>query len=334
MTEIAEQEYLMEVIDIKKYFTVSTGKIISGIRLKAVDGVSFNILRGETFGLVGESGCGKSTLAMVILRLIEATIGSVCFQGLDIYQMKKKELRSIRKDMQIVFQDPFDSLNPRMTLEEIMSEPFIIHRVSKEEKNKKIKQLFKGVGLSEKLLRNYPHQLSGGQRQRVCIARSLALSPKLIICDEAVSALDVSIQAQILNLLIDVKEEFNLTYIFITHNLAVAKFISDRIGVMYFGKLVEVAAADELFNNCLHPYTHALLSALPSPDPTIEKERVLLEGSVPSLLNPPKGCVFHERCSYCQDICKKEIPRLIDSGDNHMVACHFASELNLTCPIA
>lgn len=324
-----EKDSLMQVVDIKKYFNVSEGKTFKNGVLKAVDGVSFSIKCGETLGIVGESGCGKSTLAKVVLRLVEATSGAVYFEGRDLYKMNKKELRDIRREMQIVFQDPYDSLNPRMSLEEIVAEPFIIHKIPREERNKRIKQLFNEVGLPEKLMKRYPHQLSGGQRQRLSIARSLALSPKLIICDEAVSALDVSIQAQILNLLLDLKDELSLTYIFITHNISVAKFVSDKIGVMYFGKLVELASKEELFENCLHPYTHALLSAVPNPDPTIAKKRTLLEGGIPSLINPPNGCVFHDRCKYSQDICKKEVPILINAGGDHYTACHFAGTLDL-----
>lgn len=328
-----EKSNLVEVVDIKKYFKVSGGNTFRNVLLKAVDGVSFDIKHGETLGIVGESGCGKSTLAKTMLRLIEATSGAVFFEGRDIYKMGKKELRNVRKEMQIVFQDPYDSLNPRLNLEEIVGEPFVIHKVEVKERNKRVKHLFDEVGLSQKLLKRYPHQLSGGQRQRLSIARSLALSPKLIICDEAVSALDVSIQAQILNLLLDLKDEFGLTYMFITHNISVAKFVSDKIGVMYFGKIVELASKEELFKNCLHPYTHALLSAIPNPDPTKVKNRILLEGGIPSLVNPPKGCVFHDRCKHCQGICKKDAPALMDMGNNHYTACHFAGELDLTLDI-
>ncbi|WP_213950933.1 ABC transporter ATP-binding protein [Tepidanaerobacter syntrophicus] len=326
-----DEKPLMQVVDVKKYFPVSSGKTLENKMLRAVDGVSFNVKYGETFGLVGESGCGKSTLAKTILKLTKPTDGSVHFEGNNIYKMSKNEFQKVRREMQIVFQDPYDSLNPRMTLEEIIAEPFIIHKVPQGEREKRIRELFDQVGLSEKLLKRYPHQLSGGQRQRLSIARSLALYPKLVVCDEAVSALDVSIQAQILNLLLDLKDEFNLTYIFITHNISVAKFMSDKIGVMYLGRLVESAPKRELFENCLHPYTHALLSAVPNP--YVSKQRVLLKGDIPSLVNPPIGCAFHERCNYRKDICKEMIPQLTEVKDNHYVACHMAGKLNLNLSI-
>jgi oligopeptide/dipeptide ABC transporter ATP-binding protein len=327
-------KYLIQVEDLKKSFTAKkAGKFFSRLSLKAVDGVSFNIRKGETFGLVGESGCGKSTLALAMLRLIEATSGSVLFEGKDIYKMKKVELQAIRREMQVVFQDPYDSLNPRMTLKDLVEEPLIIHKVQQTLRQSRVRELFGYVGLPVELMKRYPHQLSGGQRQRLCIARSLALSPKMIVCDEAVSALDVSIQAQILNLLLDLKAELGLTYLFVSHNLSVVKFVSDRIGVMYFGKLVELADKNELFQKCLHPYTHALLSAVPNPDPTVIKKRVLLQGDVPSLYNPPAGCIFCNRCQYKQKICNKEIPPLVDVGGAHLVACHRASELDLKMDI-
>ncbi|MDL2217200.1 ATP-binding cassette domain-containing protein [Christensenellaceae bacterium OttesenSCG-928-M15] len=309
---------------------VNSSKGFKSTRLTAVNGVSFDIKKGETFGLVGESGCGKSTLSKVALRLSEATSGSVYYEGKDIYKMSFKQLRDIRRDMQVVFQDPYDSLNPRLTLEELVAEPMRIHGVgTKEERHAHIKKLFEQVGLPPRLMVRYPHQLSGGQRQRLCIARALALNPKFVVCDEAVSALDVSIQAQILNLLLDLKEELGLTYLFISHNLSVVKFVSDRIGVMYFGRLVELADKEELFQNVLHPYTYALLSAVPNPEPGKEKRRVLLQGSVPSLFNPPAGCIFHNRCPFTKDICKSKVPELVDKGNNHSVACHFADELTL-----
>jgi oligopeptide/dipeptide ABC transporter ATP-binding protein len=327
-------EYLIQVKDLKKSFTAKkAGKFFSRLSLKAVDGVSFNIRKGETFGLVGESGCGKSTLALAMLRLIEATSGSVFFEGKDIYQMKKDELQACRRDMQVVFQDPYDSLNPRMTLKDLVEEPLIIHRGKKTFRQNRVKELFGYVGLPVELMKRYPHQLSGGQRQRLCIARSMALSPKIIVCDEAVSALDVSIQAQILNLLLDLKAELGLTYLFVSHNLSVVKFVSDRIGVMYFGKLVELASKNDLFQKCLHPYTHALLSAVPNPDPTRVKKRVLLQGDVPSLYNPPDGCIFCNRCQYKQNICEQEVPPLVDAGEGHLVACHRALELDLKMDI-
>ncbi|MEG1660959.1 MAG: ATP-binding cassette domain-containing protein, partial [Clostridiales bacterium] len=305
-------------------------KGLKNAKLTAVNDVSFDIRRGETFGLVGESGCGKSTLSKIALRLIEASSGAVFYQGRDIYQQSYRELMDIRRDMQVVFQDPYDSLNPRMTLESLVEEPLRIHGYGdRSQRHGRIVELFDGVGLPRALLTRYPHQLSGGQRQRLCIARSLALSPKFVVCDEAVSALDVSIQAQILNLLLDLKDQFGLTYLFISHNLSVVKFVSDRIGVMYFGRLVELADKETLFQQVLHPYTHALLSAVPSPNPGGNKRRVLLQGGVPSLLHPPSGCIFHERCPYGTERCRKEAPPLIEIGQDHQVACHFAGQLEL-----
>jgi oligopeptide/dipeptide ABC transporter ATP-binding protein len=322
-------ECLIYADNVKKYFSVK-GSYGKNAILKAVDGVAFGIIKGETFGLVGESGCGKSTLAQVMLRLVEATEGSVYFEGRDIYKLKSKELREVRREMQIIFQDPYDSLNPRMTLGEIVAEPLNIHGIgSSAERVKKVKSLFSLVGLPEQQLNRYPHQLSGGQRQRVSIARSIALSPKLLVCDEAVSALDVSIQSQILNLLSDLKKELKLTYLFVSHDLSVVRFISDYIGVMYFGRLIEMATKHEIFANRKHPYTHALLTAVPNPDPRNKSQRVILKGDVPSLLNPPVGCIFYDRCAYAEDCCRQEAPALKDISDNHFVACHRAHELNL-----
>ena len=299
------------------------------LSLTAVNDVSFGVKEGEIFGLVGESGCGKSTLAKVVLRLLEATSGAVLFEGQDINKMSRQELKKIRRQMQVVFQDPYDSLNPRLTLEQLAAEPLIIHKYGdKAARRRRIEELFLQVGLPPELMQRYPHQLSGGQRQRLCIARSLALSPKFVICDEAVSSLDVSIQAQILNSLLDLKEQNGLTYLFISHDLSVVKFISDRIGVMYLGCLVELAKTEDLFSNVLHPYTHALISAVPEADPDSSTERVLLQGGVPSLLYPPGGCVFHDRCPFKQDICERQVPALQDRG-GHAVACHFSGQLDM-----
>ena len=321
MTGKKEEPYLICGENLKKYFKVRSG-LHTGL-LRAVDQVNLGIYPGETFGLVGESGCGKSTLAQILLRLQEATEGTVRFQGQDLSQMKGQERKKIRREMQIVFQDPYDSLNPRMTLEEIITEPFVIHKIgTKAERKEKAKQLLEMVGLPPQQLTRYPHQLSGGQRQRVSIARSIALSPKLLVCDEAVSALDVSIQAQILNILSDLKEKLGLTYLFVSHDLSVVRFISDRIGVMYFGRLVEVAETEELFDHHRHPYTRALLSAVPNPNPREKKRRETLHGEVPSLLNPPAGCIFHQRCPYAEERCRQEKPPLQDVGNQHWVACH------------
>ncbi len=327
-----KDNYFIRAEHLTKVFSSSSGRGLTSQKLTAVNDVTFDIMRGETFGLVGESGCGKSTLSKVALRLIESTSGSVLYQGQDIYKLKYRELRDIRREMQVVFQDPYDSLNPRLNLEDLVTEPLAIHRYangSRQKMHERAVELFRAVGLEPDWMCRYPHQLSGGQRQRLCIARALALSPKFVVCDEAVSALDVSIQAQILNLLLDLKDEFGLTYLFISHNLSVVKFISDRIGVMYLGRLVELAGKTELFSRVLHPYTHALLSAVPNPDPEKERRRVLLQGSVPSLFHPPSGCIFSNRCTYATEKCKKEMPPLVEMGNNHSVACHYASTLNL-----
>ncbi|MDR2649889.1 MAG: ATP-binding cassette domain-containing protein [Clostridiales bacterium] len=319
-------EDILTLRNVCKYYKDRKG---SGHLLKAVDGVSFSVRRGETFGLVGESGCGKSTLSRVILQLEPVSGGSVAFEGRDFARIGRRELRAMRKEMQIVFQDPYDSIDPRMTLEQAVEEPMAIHRYDRSLRKTRIKKLFEDVGLPVNMLNRYPHQLSGGQRQRLCIARSLALSPKLLVCDEAVSALDVSIQAQILNLMCDLKEEHNLTYIFISHNLGVIKFISDRIAVMYFGKIVELASRNEIFTHYLHPYTCALLSAAPVLHPSMRRERMLLTGDVPNLYNPPAGCVFCDRCVYADSRCRSEAPVLRGYGEDRQAACHYAGELPL-----
>ncbi|MFZ5825076.1 MAG: ABC transporter ATP-binding protein [Bacillota bacterium] len=323
------KQVLMEIRNLKKHFPISGGGIISRTvgHLKAVDGVSFDILAGETLGLVGESGCGKTTLGKVILRLHEPTDGQVLFEGKNVYDLNREEMRKLRREMQIIFQDPYASLNPRMTVGEIIGEPLEIHGVARgAEKTKRVQNLLDVVGLASFHARRYPHEFSGGQRQRIGIARALALNPKLIVCDEPVSALDVSIQSQVLNLLEDLQKEFNLTYLFIAHGLSVVKHVSDRVGVMYLGKMVEISPSAELYSNPLHPYTEALMSAIPIPDPTIRRERIVLEGDVPSPVNPPKGCRFHTRCRYVSQVgekCKTEEPPLINVGSGHWVACHL-----------
>jgi len=318
---------LIRTRDLTKQFSISAGKKIRKTKFTAVNGVSLTINKGEVFGLVGESGCGKSTLASLMLRLANSDSGSIHYGDTDITALSYGKMRQLRRNMQIVFQDPYDSLDPRFTLRQIMEEPLKIHRSgSRAERLAKITAMFESVGLDADMLRRYPHQLSGGQRQRLCIARSLILSPEFLICDEAVAALDVSVQAQILNLLLDLKDEFNLTYLFISHNLAVVKFMADRIGVMYFGNLVELADTEALFNDVRHPYTAALLSSVPDPDPLADNRRDILRSGVPSLIDPPGGCVFHPRCNYADDRCSREPPELRDIGGNHFVACHKAQD--------
>jgi len=318
---------LVEIRNLKKHFPLkSQTPFKKGGVVKAVDGVSFGIKAGETLGLVGESGCGKSTTGRLILRLIEPTEGEVFFGDKNVLGMGSRELRSLRKDMQMIFQDPYASLNPRMTVGDIIGEPLKIHKMAfGSELQKRVQNLLSCVGLASYHTRRYPHEFSGGQRQRVGIARALALNPKLIICDEPVSALDVSIQSQVLNLLKELQGEFGLTYLFIAHGLNVVKHVSNRVGVMYLGKLVEMGDVDELYKNPVHPYTKALLSAVPIPDPKIKKERIILTGDVPSPVNPPEGCRFHTRCHLCRDSCISYDPELLDIGNGHFVACHLRS---------
>jgi len=315
-------EILIEIKNLKKYFPVKSG-FGKKAYIKAVDDVSFFIKKGETLGLVGESGCGKSTTGRTIIRLYEPTSGQIIFKGEDI---TKKDMLPYRKYMQMIFQDPYASLNPRMTVGDIIGEPLEIHNIAKgNEKKERVQELLRLVGLNSEHANRYPHEFSGGQRQRIGIARALAVEPEFIICDEPISALDVSIQAQIVNMLEDLQQELGLTYLFIAHDLSMVKHISSRVGVMYLGKLVELAESNELYEKPLHPYTQALLSAIPIPDPKISRERtrIILEGDVPSPLNPPSGCRFRTRCKYAFDRCKEEEPQLKDVGADHYVACHL-----------
>lgn len=317
-------ENLVEIKELKKYFRVKKG-LFRGYStyVKAVDEVDLTIRKGETLGLVGESGCGKSTLGRLILRLEEPTEGQVYFESKDIFQLKKDDLRDLRKDMQIIFQDPYSSLNPRKTVGKIVEEPLAIHGMGNpSERDDRVKQLLEVVGLLPEHIDRYPHEFSGGQRQRIGIARALALNPKLIIADEPVSALDVSIQAQVINLLQDLQKEFHLTYLFISHNLSVVEHISDRVAVMYLGRIVEMAPRETLYRRPFHPYTEALLSALPVPNPKLKRQRIILPGDVPSPIEPPKGCHFHPRCLYCTDICQRTYPAMREDGEEHLVVCH------------
>lgn len=318
-------ELLLEVNGLKKYFPIKGG--VLGKKkgeVKAVDQISFFVRKGETLGIVGESGCGKSTTGRLIMRLIEASDGTIKFEDKDITKMSKNELRKVRRDIQMVFQDPYASLNPRHTVQKILEEPLIVHGIgSKEERKKRVQEMLEVVGLSSYHAKRYPHQFSGGQRQRIGIARALMTKPKLVILDEPVSALDVSIQAQVLNLLKDIQKEFRLTYIFIAHDLGVVKHISDRVGVMYLGRLIELADSEEIYQNPKHPYTKALLSAVPVPDPTDKRERIPLTGELPSPSNPPSGCAFHTRCEECFDLCKTEKPEYKEIQSGHYVACHL-----------
>ena len=326
MSEKTEkQDYILQVSHLKKYFPIKGGMFGKQIgAVKAVDDVSFNIKRGTTMGLVGESGCGKSTTGRTLLRLIPKTDGSVLFNGKDIYSLDHKELRDLRTKMQIIFQDPYSSLSPRLPVGEIIGEAVREHKlVPKEEYDEYLNKIMDDCGSQTYHKDRYPHEFSGGQRQRICIARALALNPEFVVCDEPVSALDVSVQAQIINLLKELQEKRNLTYLFISHDLSVVEHISDTIGVMYLGGLVETGSTEDIFANPLHPYTEALFSAIPMPDPDLKRNRIILEGNIPSPANPPSGCKFHTRCRKCMEICKTKVPEAKDMGNGHKVRCHL-----------
>ena len=329
-------DILLEVNNLKKYFPVRKGILRRVVaHVKAVDDVSFYINKGETLGMVGESGCGKTTVGRTLLRLLEPTAGNVKLQTaegsvVDLFQVGGRDLKALRKELQIIFQDPYSSLNPRMTVGDIIGEPLVIHKIGTgKEREARVSELLEAVGLNPHYAKRYPHEFSGGQRQRIGIARALALDPQLIVCDEPVSALDVSIQAQVINLLQDLQKEFGLTYLFIAHDLSVVRHISNRVAVMYLGQVVEMSKTEALFQKPLHPYTEALLSAVPQPNPEYHMERIILEGDVPSPVNPPSGCYFHPRCPYAKDKCRTESPVFKAYGNEHYAACHFAGELKL-----
>ena len=316
---------ILEVKNVEKFF-YGNKKLFQKDRpvVKAVNNVSFTINEGETFGIVGESGCGKSTLGRTVIRLLNPTNGQVIYKGTDLATLSGEEMRKLRQEIQIIFQDPYASLNPRMTVRELIQAPLDVYsHESEAEKLAKVKNIMAKVGLREEYMSKYPHEFSGGQRQRIVIARALILEPKFIFCDEPVSALDVSVRAQVLNLMKDLQKEFNLTYMFISHDLSVVRFLCDRIGVMYLGRMVEIADRQELYDNPMHPYTKALLSAIPVPDVDVDHEPILLEGDIPSPYNPPKGCLFQTRCKYAMECCKNEVPQMRQIGENHCVACHL-----------
>lgn len=320
------QEPLISIKNLKKYFNVGNGN-----KLKAVDGISFDIFQGETFGLVGESGCGKSTAGRTITRLYDATDGEVVFNGKNIFDLSRHDMADVRKNLQMIFQDPYASLNPRMTVADIVAEPLEIHKIytSEKEKNARVTELLELVGLNEEHAMRFPHEFSGGQRQRVGVARALALNPRFIVCDEPISALDVSIQAQVVNLLKELQDRLGLTYLFIAHDLSMVRYISDRVGVMYLGHMMELAKSEELYDNPLHPYTKALLSAIPIPNPDIQrnKKRIVLDGDVPSPINPKEGCRFVDRCSYAVDKCRQVTPVFEEHKPGHFAACHRIGEI-------
>ena len=322
---MANNENILEVSHLKKYYPIKGGmfgRVVGNV--KAVDDVSFSIKRGTTMGLVGESGCGKTTVGKTILRLHEITDGSVVFDGTDITKLDSKQMRKFRPRMQLIFQDPYSSLSPRLPVGTIIGEAVKEHHIVPDsEYEDYVSRIMKNCGLQEYHKDRYPHEFSGGQRQRICIARALALNPEFIVCDEPVSALDVSIQAQIINLLGDLQKQYGLTYLFISHDLSVVEHISDTVGVMYLGSIIEYAPKKVIFNKPMHPYTQALFSAIPMPDPTLKMDRIILEGSIPSPANPPKGCKFHTRCRNCMAICKNKAPEMRDMGDGHLVACHL-----------
>lgn len=315
---------LLEIKGIKKYFPVKNVIGVTKKHVKAVDDVSFHLYEGETYGLVGESGCGKSTLGRTILRLTDPSGGETIFGGSDIFKLTNSEFRKKRQDLQMVFQDPYSSLNPRKRIGDSIAEPMVIHNIgTREERMERVFDILEKVGLHADTYYRFPHEFSGGQRQRIGLARALVVNPRLVICDEPVSALDVSIQSQIINLLEDLQEELGLTYLFVAHDLSVVRHISDRIGVMYLGKIVEEAETDELFANPLHPYTQALLSSIPHPNPKIKQKKVILKGEIPSPINPPTGCNFHTRCPLATDICKQIVPVSVEQAPGHFVACHL-----------
>ena len=336
MPTLNQTQPLLEVKQLKKYFPIKKGFLRKTVgQVRAVDNVSFVLKEGETLGLVGESGCGKTTTSRCILRAMDPTSGQILYRTpenevIDIATLPQNQMRPLRREMQMIFQDPFASLNPRMNLLDIIGEPMLLNGVSsRQERGDRVAELLQLVGLRPEYMRRYPHAFSGGQRQRVVIARALALNPRLVVADEPVSALDVSVQAQVLNLLLELQERLKLTYLFVAHNLSVVKHITDRVAVMYVGKIVETAPSEQLFYAPKHPYTEALLSAIPAPDPRVKSQEILLTGDVPSPSNPPSGCYFHPRCRYAEDICQREEPPLQEAAPGHFAACHFADKLSL-----
>ncbi len=323
-----EEEYLLQVKNLKKYFPIGKTFLKKNQKyLRAVDGISFNLKRGKTVGIVGESGCGKTTMGRTVLRLYEPTDGEIIFEGQDIAHLKGEALRKVRPSFQMIFQDPYSSLSPRLPVGELIGEAVKVHKiVPKSDVKDYVTDIMKKCGLQAHFYDRYPHEFSGGQRQRICIAKALALKPKLVICDEPVSALDVSIQAQVINLFKDLQEKDNLAYIFISHDLSVVEHISDEVGVMYLGNMVEFGSKEELFENPMHPYTRSLFSAVPIPDPDVKMNRIILKGDIPSPANPPSGCKFHTRCNQCMEVCKTVEPKFRDYGNGHCVACHLYSQ--------